>query len=40
MKAFIATCVAIGVLWVIDIELNHGRYSDGAKRAVRSMLPR
>jgi hypothetical protein len=40
MKAFFAACVAIGILWVIDIEFNNGRYSDVATRALRSMLPR
>jgi hypothetical protein len=40
MKAFIAACVAIGILWGIDVEFNNGRYSDIVQRAVKSVLPR
>jgi hypothetical protein len=40
MKAFIAACVAIGILWGIDVEFNGGRYTDVVKRAVKSGLPR
>jgi hypothetical protein len=40
MKAFIATCIAAGVLWALDVEMNGGRYSDVVKKAVVSILPR
>jgi hypothetical protein len=40
MKAFIATCIAAGVLWALDVEMNGGRYSDVVKKAVVSVLPR
>jgi hypothetical protein len=40
MKAFIAACVAIGILWGIDVEFNNGRYTDIVQRAVKSVLPR
>ena len=31
MKAFIAACVAIGILWGIDVEVNGERYTDIVK---------
>ncbi|WP_283815766.1 hypothetical protein [Bradyrhizobium lablabi] len=40
MRVFIAACTAIGILWLIDIEFNKGRYSDVVQRAIKSMLPR
>jgi hypothetical protein len=40
MKAFLAACVAIGILWGIDIEFNNGRYTDVVKRVAKSVLPR
>ena len=40
MKAFIAACIAVGVLWALDVEMNGGRYSDVVKKAVVSVLPR
>ena len=40
MKGFIAACIAVGVLWVVDVEFNSGRYGDVVKKAARSILPR
>jgi hypothetical protein len=40
MKGFIAVCITVGILWVVDIEINGGRYSDVVKKAVMSVLPR
>ena len=40
MKGIIAACIAVGVLWVVDVELNGSRYSDVVKKAVTSVLPR
>jgi hypothetical protein len=40
MKGFIAACIAVGVLWVVDVELNGSRYSDVVKTAAKSILPR
>jgi hypothetical protein len=39
MKGFIAACIAVGILWVVDAELNGGRYGDVVKKAVISVLP-
>jgi len=39
MKSFIAACIAIGVLWVVDAEIHGGRYGDVVKKAVTSVLP-
>jgi hypothetical protein len=38
MKGIIAACIAVGVLRVVDIELNGSRYRDVVKRAVTSVL--
>jgi len=38
MKSFIAACVAICVLWVIDIEFNNGRYTNVVKSVMKSVL--
>jgi hypothetical protein len=40
MKGFIAACIAVGVLWAADVELNSGRYGDVVKKAVTSVMPR
>lgn len=40
MKAFLAACIAIGVLWGFDVEFNDGRYADVVKQAVKSVIPR
>jgi hypothetical protein len=40
MKGFIAACIAIGVLWGVDVEFNHGRYSSLVVGAVKQMLSR
>lgn len=40
MKAFIATCIAMAILWGIDVEFNGGRYSTVIKNAVNSVLSR
>ena len=40
MKAFIAACTAVGVLWGVDLEFNKGRYSDVVKQAVKSVMAR
>ena len=34
MKSIFAICVAVVVLWVADIELNDGPYSDVTGRAI------
>jgi hypothetical protein len=39
MKGFIAACIAVGVLWIADAEMNGGRYGDVVKRAAQSILP-
>ena len=38
MKGFVATVIAIAVLWIGDIELNNGRYSDATGRAIMSLI--
>jgi hypothetical protein len=40
MRAILAACIAVGVLWAIDVEMNGGRYSNVVKKAVMSVLPR
>jgi hypothetical protein len=40
MKQFLAACVAIAVLWAIDVEFNDGRYTAVVKRAFNSMVAR
>ena len=40
MKQFLAACVAIAVLWAIDVEFNDGRYSAIVKRAFESIVSR
>ena len=39
MKAFAATFVAVGILYVVDSEYNDGRYTQVIKHAVTSLLP-
>jgi rhamnogalacturonyl hydrolase YesR len=38
MRAFIAACIAIGILWAVDVQFNDGRYSNIVQRALKSML--
>jgi hypothetical protein len=40
MKQPLADCVAIAVLWAIDVEFNDGRYTAVVKRAFSSMVVR
>ena len=40
MKAIIAACIAVSVLWIVDVELNGGRYGDVVWKAAKSILPR
>jgi hypothetical protein len=38
MKAFAAACIALAVLWAVDIEFNNGRYGNVVKRAIGSIV--
>jgi hypothetical protein len=40
MKQILAACVAIAVLWVIDVEFNNGRYSEVVQRTFKHVLAR
>lgn len=40
MKAFLAACIAIGILSTIDLQFNDGRYVNVVKRAAGNLLPR
>jgi hypothetical protein len=40
MKGIIAACIAVGVLWVVDVGLNDGRYGEIVKKAATSILSR
>jgi hypothetical protein len=40
MKGIGAAVVAVAVLWMADIELNGGRYSEVVQRAVTTLLRR
>jgi hypothetical protein len=39
MKGIIAACIAVGVLWVVDVGLNDGRYGEAIKKAATSIFP-
>jgi len=38
MKSIVAICMAVVFLWVADIELNDGRYSDVTGRAIAGLV--
>ena len=38
MKGIVAIGVAVGVLWLADIQLNDGRYSQVVERAFMSLI--
>jgi hypothetical protein len=38
MKAVTAAFVALFILWVVDVNLNGGRYTDVAVRMIRSTV--
>jgi hypothetical protein len=38
MKRIVAIGVAIGVLWVVDILLNDGRYAEVLHRGIVSLI--
>ena len=38
MQQILATCIAIAVLWVVDVEFKDGRYSAVVKQAFSSMI--
>ena len=40
MKAFVAACIAAGILWAVDVKLNDGRYSVVAQNVVVGALPK
>jgi hypothetical protein len=40
MRAIVAACIAVGVLWAVDVEMNGGRYSAVVQKAIMSVLPR
>jgi len=40
MKGFIAACIAVGLLWVLDAEMYGGRHGDVVKKAMASVLPK
>jgi hypothetical protein len=40
MKGFIAAFIAVGVLWVVDVEMNGGRYGNVVKNGSDEVLPR
>jgi len=40
MKAFVATCIAAGILWGVDFKLNDGRYSAVVQNVVVGALPK
>jgi hypothetical protein len=39
MKAFAATLIAVGILYVVDSLCNESRYATVVQRAVTSVLP-
>jgi hypothetical protein len=38
MKAFVAALIAVGILYVADIEFNNGQYAEVVQRAITSVL--
>ena len=38
MRAFLAACIAGGILWAVDVQFNDGRYSNVVQRAFKSVL--
>ena len=40
MKAFVAACIADGILWGVDVKLNDGRYSAVVQNVVVGALPK
>ena len=38
MKAFVATLIAVGVLYAVDKVYNDGRYTDVIQRAISSVF--
>jgi hypothetical protein len=38
MKGTIAAAVTVAILWLADVELNGGRYSDVVLRAIKSLI--
>ena len=39
MKAFVAACIAAGILWGVDFKLNGGRYS-AVQNVIVGAIPR
>jgi hypothetical protein len=40
MKAFVAACIATGILWGVDVKLNAGRYSTVVQNVVVNAIPK
>jgi hypothetical protein len=40
MRSLIAACIAIAVLWAVDVEFNDARYSNLVRSAVKSAMQR
>jgi hypothetical protein len=38
MKVFGSAVIALIVLWLIDMEINHGRYADSALTVARGLM--
>jgi hypothetical protein len=38
MKALVAALVAVGILYVVDLGFNDGRYAEVIQRAITSVL--
>jgi hypothetical protein len=38
MKGIVAICAAVAALWLADIKLNDGRYSDATGRTMVSLV--
>jgi len=39
MKAFVAACIAAGILWGVDVKLNDGRFSAVVQNVVVNSIP-
>lgn len=38
MKAFVAALIAVGILYVVDLDFNDGQYAEIIQRTITSVL--
>jgi hypothetical protein len=40
MKGLLTACIAVGALWVVDVQMDDGRYSAVVQNAIMSVFPK